>query len=134
MSHAAAEAARLHVLLVEDEPLVNMMMQEILADAGFEVCAVRDAREAVSHLCNDEDFDVMFTDVHMPGMNGAELARVARKLRPGLCIVYTSGGVLSASEKVPDCAFVPKPYEPGKVCTLLSQVAGKGRDKARARG
>ena len=117
------EAAKPHVLLVEDEPLVNMMMQETLEDAGFEVCAVQNADEAVFHLVGDNLLDVMFTDIHMPGMNGAELARLARVLRPDLRIVYTSGGVLAAEEKVPGSAFVRKPYEPDKVCALLSRLA-----------
>ena len=125
MSCAVAEAARLHVLLVEDEPLVNVMMCEVLAEAGFEVCAVHDASEAVSHLTNDECFDVMFTDIHMPGMSGAELAKLAHELRPNMEIVYTSGGVLAASEKVPGSTFVPKPYRPDAVCALLSRVANK---------
>jgi CheY-like chemotaxis protein len=125
MSYIAAEAARLHVLLVEDEPLVNVMMSEILTDAGFEVCAVYDAREAVSHLTNDASFDVMFTDIHMPGMNGAELAKLAHELRPNMEIVYTSGGVLAPGEKVPGSTFVPKPYRPDAVCALLSRVAAK---------
>jgi hypothetical protein len=43
---------------------------------------------------------------------------------PDLLIVYTSGAVLRADEKVPGSAFVPKPYEPTKVCALLSLVAG----------
>ena len=120
-----AEAAKPHVLLVEDEPLVNMMMQETLQDAGFEVCAVQNADEAVFHLVGDDLLDVMFTDVHMPGMNGAELAKLARALRPDLRIVYTSGGVLAAEEKVPGSAFVRKPYEPDKVCALLSRLACK---------
>ena len=124
MPQVAAGTTKLHVLLVEDEPLINMMMLETLTDAGFKVCAVRDASEAVGHLRNDEAFDVMFTDVHMPGMNGAELARLAHAMCPDLRIVYTSGAVLRADEKVPGSAFVPKPYEPIKVCALLSLVAG----------
>lgn len=125
MSCIAADAARVHVLLVEDEPLVNVMMCEVLTDAGFEVCAVHDANEAVTHLCRGEAFDVMFTDIHMPGMNGAELAKLAHELRPNMEIVYTSGGVLSANEKVPGSTFVPKPYRPDAVCALLGRVAGK---------
>ena len=127
MSCIAAEADRVHVLLVEDEPLVNVMMREVLTDAGFEVCAVHDAREAVSHLCKGEAFDVLFTDIHMPGMSGAELARLAREMRPDMEIVYTSGGVLAPCEKVPGSTFVPKPYRPDAVCALLSKVGGKPR-------
>jgi CheY-like chemotaxis protein len=114
--------ARPHVLLVEDEPLVNMMMSEALADSGFDVCAVTSAADAVNHLAAGEPFDVMFTDVHMSGMSGAELARVAHRMRPDLRIVYTSGGALAANERLPESTFVPKPYEPWKVCALLSRV------------
>jgi CheY-like chemotaxis protein len=123
--YPSVETAKPHVLLVEDEPLVNMMMSEALEDAGFEVCAVTNAAEAMTHLVVDEPFDVMFTDIHMPDMNGAELARVAHRLQPEMRIVYTSGGVLSAAEKIPDSTFVPKPYEPWKVCALLSRVVGR---------
>jgi len=117
--------AKPHVLLVEDEPLVNLMMSEALAEAGFEVCAVANATEAMAHLVVDERFDVMFTDVHMPDMKGTDLARLAHRLQPGMRIVYTSGGVLSAADKLPDSTFVPKPYEPWQVCALLTRVVGR---------
>ena len=124
MPHTCAEGAKLHVLLVEDEPLVNVMMCEVLTDAGFDVCAVLDAQSAVAHLNNDEAFDVLFTDIHMPGMNGAELARLAHEMRPDMEIVYTSGGLLTPNEKIPGSTFVQKPYRPDAVCALLSKVAG----------
>ena len=125
MCQAFADAAKVHVLLVEDEPLVNAMMQEILQEAGFEVCAVQSAIEAVEHLIEGDVVDVMFTDIHMPGINGAELARYARKLRPDMEIVYTSGGLLSPDEKVPGSEFVQKPYRPDAVCALLTKVASR---------
>ncbi len=116
---------RPRVLLVEDEPLVNAMMQEILTEAGFAVCSASNGSAAVNHLLRGEIVDVIFTDIHMPGINGAELAKLAREMRPDIQIVYTSGGVLDSTEKVPGSTFVQKPYEPGYVCALLSQVAGR---------
>ena len=125
----AMNAADIHtkprILLVEDEPLVNTLMQEVLTDAGFAVCAAENGSAAVNHLLCGEVIDVIFTDVHMPGINGAELAKLARELRPNIQIVYTSGGVLDSAEKVPDSTFVQKPYEPAYVCELLSKVAGR---------
>ena len=114
-----------HVLLVEDEPLVNAMMQEILTDAGFVVATAANGGAAVNHLIRGEIVDVIFTDINMPGINGAQLAKLARDLRPGIQIVYTSGGVLAEDEKVPGSQFVKKPYEPLKVCELLAKVAGR---------
>jgi CheY-like chemotaxis protein len=114
-----------HVLLVEDEPLVIALMQEVLTDAGFIVCLATNGGAAVNHLIRGEIVDVIFTDIHMPGINGAQLAKLARDLRPDIQIVYTSGGVLDDSEKVPGSTFVQKPYEPSKVCALLAKVAGR---------
>jgi hypothetical protein len=51
---------------------------------------------------------------------------LARKLLPELAVVYTSGSV-ERIEQVPDSVFVPKPYEPAKICTLLTKVTERGR-------
>jgi CheY-like chemotaxis protein len=98
-------------LLAEDEMLVREVATEDLLDAGFEVTAVTDGEAALAVLAADTGFDLLFTDIRMPGaIDGWELGRRARALIPGLCVVYATG----YSETMPALAeherIVRKPY------------------------
>jgi CheY-like chemotaxis protein len=81
------------VLVVEDEPTVRSLAVDILSDAGFVTVEAANATQALDVLANSEqEIDVLFTDVRMPGaMNGMELARVAKRERPRLHVIITSG-------------------------------------------
>src|SRR6187397_1265720 len=97
------------ILFVEDEPLLGVLMTEALTDKGFEVQAVPDAGGALRYLLSGADVDVLFIDLG-EGMDGAQLAKLARELRPGLPIVYASGRrSVSDIATVPDSVFLPKP-------------------------
>ena len=116
------------VLLVEDELLISDMIAEVLAEHGFEVCAVASAKEALQHLTCGEPYDVLFTDINLPGgIDGAALARLARQLRPDLPVVYASGAIsrIEQLNAVPGATFVPKPYDPEKLCALLGSFAAR---------
>ena len=114
------------VLLVEDEFLISDMVAEVLAEHGFQVHAVATAKDALRHLTCGAPCDVLFTDINLPGgIDGAKLAQLARELRPNLPVVYASG-LITAIEwlnAVPGSTFVPKPYDPEKICTLLQRFA-----------
>jgi CheY-like chemotaxis protein len=115
------------VLVVEDEAIVRHLIVDVLIEDGFEVHAVANARDALSHLAAQWPVDVLFTDVELEGdVDGGRLAVLARKLLPELAVVYTSGSV-ERIEQVADSVFVPKPYEPAKICTLLTKVTKRSR-------
>jgi CheY-like chemotaxis protein len=114
------------VLLVEDEFLISTMVAEVLSERGCEVHVAASAREALEHLTCGAPCDVLFTDINLPGgVDGARLAQLARQLRPELPVVYASGLVTAIEqlEAVSGSVFVPKPYDPDKVCMLLQQFA-----------
>ena len=117
------------VLLVEDEPLLGELMTEALIDQGFEVHAAGDAGDALRHLVSGAEVDILFTDIDLGGgMDGAELAQLARDMRPKLPVVYTSGRRLPEQiAAVPGAAFLPKPYSLGDVSATLGQVIRKAR-------
>jgi len=98
------------VLLVEDEPLVREMAAEDLRDTGFEVTAASDGDEALAILRGSSAFDLLFTDIRMPGQtDGWELARAAREMIPGLRIIYATGLGDGEGLTEGEC-FVRKPY------------------------
>jgi len=79
------------VLVVEDNDDVRMFTTELLQDIGFNVEVSASADEAIAVLEKDEAFDVIFSDVVMPGMSGLEFAQLARQRWPSIPIVLTSG-------------------------------------------
>ncbi len=80
------------ILLVEDDELVREHVESQLLSLGYRVRSVGDGQEALIVLKQNADIDLLFTDVVMPGgINGRQLADEARKLRPGLPVLFTSG-------------------------------------------
>lgn len=116
------------ILFVEDEPLLGELMTEALTDKGFEVQAVPDAGGALRYLLSGAEVDVLFTDIDLgEGMDGAQLAKLAREMRPGLPIVYASGRrSMSDIATVPDSVFLPKPYSLNQVDQTLARIGTKG--------
>ncbi len=104
---------KLRILVVEDEVLLRLSVMDILEDMGHEGLAAADARQALAHLHDPEPIDVMLADFGLADMNGDALAREARKLRPGLAIVFASGRAFAdAGEAARDgrVRYLAKPY------------------------
>ena len=100
------------VLIVEDEPLVRMMVIELFEDEGFEVLEAANADEALAIFGRRQDVALLFTDVEMPGsLDGYALARWAKVNRPAVKTMIVSGRAMPRDGDVPDGAtFVGKPY------------------------
>jgi len=110
------------VLIVEDETLISHLVADWLNDRGFAVHEAASGDEALDYIDHGGAVDVMFTDVNLPGsLDGAELAKRVRAMRPELPIVYASGRFTSdqIAPLVPRSVFVPKPYNPADICSLL---------------
>jgi CheY-like chemotaxis protein len=125
MMNETNRSCRARVLVVEDEELISEMIGEALADSGFQVCVAADASQALEHLADGFAPDVLFTDINLPGdMDGSLLAFAARKLCPNLPVVYASAAwdALNNIRTVPGSVFVPKPYSPRKICSLLTRM------------
>ncbi len=89
---AATTPSRLKILVVEDDEQVRTVAVDQLTSLGYEVIVAASGAEAIEILTRIGDIDLLFTDVIMPGgMNGREVAVEARKIRPGLKVLFTSG-------------------------------------------
>jgi CheY-like chemotaxis protein len=99
------------VLVVDDEPDLRELAGTWLESLGYTVAMADSAAKALEQL-QTGDFDILFTDVVMPGgMDGLELARQARQQRPGLRVVLTSG-YSNRLQTIPELPgiLLPKPY------------------------
>lgn len=89
---AVIDLRQLAVLLVEDDRAVRLVLQRSLASAGFTVTAAADALAALPLLGNSAlHFDILVSDVMMPGMDGGELAARSRVRRPEMPVLLMSG-------------------------------------------
>jgi CheY-like chemotaxis protein len=81
-----------NVLLVEDEPLIRMVLADELRDAGFEVWEAVSGDEAADLASAERPPSLLLTDIHMPGrLDGLALGRLLRSRHPSLPVVYITG-------------------------------------------
>ena len=79
------------VLLVEDDSSVRLLIGEVLRDLGYVCVEATDAQAALPMLASNARLDLMITDVGLPGMNGRQLASIARQHRPDLKVLFVTG-------------------------------------------
>jgi PAS domain S-box-containing protein len=134
---ALAPAKGETVLVVEDDHEVLGIALEMLRGLNYSVLVARDAAEALDVLRGPARVDLLFSDVVMPrGMHGAELARLARSLRPDLPVLLTSGYTARAlSEEhgvADDFPLLPKPYRLADLARALRGALTSRRASAEA--
>jgi signal transduction histidine kinase/CheY-like chemotaxis protein len=108
----APSKASARILVVEDDTEVARVTIEVLEELGYQTVEARDGLSALALIDQEPGIELVLSDVVMPGgMNGLELARKLRLLRPGLPVVvatgYTQWGARVAEE---DFVFIAKPY------------------------
>ncbi len=87
------------VVVVEDDPAVRMLVVNVLDELGYTAHQAADARTALPLLESDLRVDLLVTDVGLPGMNGRQLAEIARQHRPGLKVLFMTGYAEKAAER-----------------------------------
>ena len=125
----SAGASRATVLLVEDEAAVREAAKRMLRKYGFTVIEAKNGQDALMLWEREEqNIDVVLTDVVMPAMGGAELARTLRQRRPDLRVVFMSGytqGTLELSSMDEAATrFLPKPFTTDQLVGTLRDMLG----------
>ncbi|AOE60771.1 response regulator [Pseudomonas corrugata] len=98
------------VLVVEDDDIVRMLIVDVLEELEYQVLEANGCEQALDYLRNlSQPVDLMMTDIGLPVMDGRELARQARLVRPGLPVLFASG--YAESIDVPESmAVIGKPF------------------------
>lgn len=109
------------VLVVEDDWLIREMLADVLEEAGFITSLAFSAKEALRLLSQDGNFDLVMTDVELPGaLDGFDLARLVAKQWPGVRVLTISG---CAKPAVPAGArFLAKPFTPAELLGVLRDM------------
>jgi PAS domain S-box-containing protein len=114
------------VLITEDDPDVLTVSVETLRLLGYEVYSAANAAEAMTILRRDVPIDVLFTDVVMPnGMNGIDLVREARRLRPEIRALLCSGYSRDGIQTDESTSFLTKPYMIADLARELASLMSK---------
>jgi len=118
------------ILVIEDEDAIQAIVEDALAEGGFEIAAVKTGEEAVTLLKGGEmPYQCLVTDVNLLGrLDGWEVARAAREIDPHFPVVYMTGG---AADKwpvlgVPNSILLQKPFAPAQVVAAVSQLLNAG--------
>lgn len=125
----AVVATEARILIVEDNEQVGEFASHLLGDMGFKTTRVPNAREALALLESDHaDFDIVFSDVIMPGIDGVEMGRQVRSRWPDLTVVLTSGySHVLADDAHHGFALLHKPYSVDELSRVFRRARGSGR-------
>jgi len=99
ISEAPSAIAGETVVLVEDDPAVRMLVLSLLTELGYRAFEAEDAKTALALLESDMRVDLLVTDVGLPGMNGRQLAEIARQHRPRIKVLFMTGYAQMAAER-----------------------------------
>ncbi|MBF8669125.1 response regulator [Pseudomonas putida] len=118
-----------HVLVVEDDPHVRQLLCQALREDGFACHSAADANEGLKVLRSTQPVDLLVSDVGLPGMNGRQLAEIARNLRPRLPVLFITGYAETAMAREgfleAGMHLICKPFELKQLQAQVTQILGK---------
>jgi CheY-like chemotaxis protein len=118
------------VLVIDDDPLVSMLVTDVLEELGHIAIETGDAAAGMSVLQGNARIDLLVTDIGLPIMNGRQLAQAARDLRRNLTVLFISGYeanvVLGQDTLAPGMHVMIKPFTVAALATRINDlIAGK---------
>lgn len=118
------------ILVVEDDPLLQGLVEEALKEGGFETAIVGSGEEAMTLLKGrNGQYRALATDINLRGkMCGWEVAQHAREIEPDFPVVYMSGESAAdwTSKGVPNSIMLEKPFAPAQLVTAISNLLNSG--------
>ena len=122
---AAGDAGAVTILLVEDDQMIRTLVSQTLKMQGYSVLLAEEGWEGIKVARNYKGkIDLLFTDVVMPSLGGAELALAVTELYPEVRVLFMSGysrAQLDEEGVPPDAALLEKPFSPDKVVAMVAK-------------
>ena len=122
------------ILVVDDEPMILQLISHALTAAGHEVQTAGDGDAGLAAV-TEGGFDLLITDIIMPGKEGIELILEVRRRQPGLPVIAVSGGHLSGDHDILDTAqrlgaihTLAKPFRPRELVRLVERSLNEAGD------
>lgn len=116
------------VLVVEDDEQVRLLVTELLSELGYQADVVADADAALPILASPRRIDLLVTDVGLPGLNGRQLAEIARQSRRDLPVIFMTGYAETARDRGKflgeGMSMIAKPFTLGEFSGKLHDVLG----------
>ena len=126
----------IRILVAEDDEQMRDLLLRVLGDEGYEVTAVQDGAVALARLEEKPGFDLVLTDVRMPGLDGMELLRraMARQLRQPVILMTAFGSIESAVEAMREGAhhYLAKPVDIEDLLEIVGSAAARVRQQRAA--
>lgn len=112
------------VLVVDDEIFARLFAVQIFLDQGYTVLEAGCAEQGLEVLDRNDDVDVLFTDISMPGeMDGLELVRQVQAEHPNIAFLVTSGQAEPSEHRLPGSSrFLAKPYTAHGLMTAIAEA------------
>jgi DNA-binding response OmpR family regulator len=115
------------ILVVEDDPLIQNLVEDALTDGGFEIVMASSSEDAIDLLdVGNVDYRAVVTDINLgrDKLTGWDVARHAREIDAGFPVVYMTGANADewASKGVPNSILLSKPFAQAQLLTAVSQL------------
>ena len=116
------------ILVVDDDQVVGKSFERVLTNKGYRVDTALSGREAFEKYAG-ADFDMVFTDLRMPGQDGLEVARRIKEMNPWLPIVVVTGYATQQAEEsakaIGIAEFIQKPLTPSVIEEVAARIMGR---------
>jgi CheY-like chemotaxis protein len=118
------------ILVVEDDKLVRDYVLTQLHSLGYVTLEAANAAQAVAIVDAGREFDLLFTDVIMPGINGRQLAEQISRIKPGLKVLFTSGytenAIIHHGRLDEGVLLLAKPYRKSEMAIMIRRALADG--------
>jgi CheY-like chemotaxis protein len=137
-SASGGELGRGEILVVDDDPVMQMTVRLLLERAGHSIVIADDGRKGLAEF-KTEHFDLVFLDIFMPTMDGLETMKLVRDLRPTIPIIAMSGrpvtpdwgsepDFLAMAIKLGAVRSLPQPFKPAALLATLAECLAAARE------
>jgi excisionase family DNA binding protein len=124
-----SEAARARILVIDDEEMIQVLIKETLEDLGHTVVAIGNSREGLE-LAQERDFDLVFLDLKMPGLDGAEVFRRIKAVKPWLPVTiitgYPDSAIMSRALAQGPFGIMHKPFDESDIIIAANSFLSVG--------